>query len=99
MRRRPPRSTRTDTLCPYTTLFRSMEGGGSIIEHDQADRLGKTDVLDAIRPQSSTDPANPSQLVIRRRPQDQWRIDRDATKFQPVVGERARKSTRLNSSH
>src|SRR3546814_10931378 len=24
MIRRPPRSTRTDTLCPYTTLFRSM---------------------------------------------------------------------------
>src|SRR3546814_15658502 len=24
MRRRPPRSTRTDTLCPYTTLFRSL---------------------------------------------------------------------------
>src|SRR3546814_3540491 len=24
MRRRPPRSTRTDTLCPYTTLFRSI---------------------------------------------------------------------------
>src|SRR3546814_15994476 len=23
MVRRPPRSTRTDTLCPYTTLFRS----------------------------------------------------------------------------
>src|SRR3546814_16237760 len=23
MRRRPPRSTLTDTLCPYTTLFRS----------------------------------------------------------------------------
>src|SRR3546814_18358728 len=23
MIRRPPRSTRTDTLCPYTTLFRS----------------------------------------------------------------------------
>src|SRR3546814_2549445 len=23
MERRPPRSTRTDTLCPYTTLFRS----------------------------------------------------------------------------
>src|SRR3546814_3569862 len=29
MRRRPPRSTRTDTLFPYTTLFRSqvMAGG------------------------------------------------------------------------
>src|SRR3546814_653046 len=25
MRRRPPRSTRTDTLFPYTTLFRSNE--------------------------------------------------------------------------
>src|SRR3546814_12167375 len=24
MIRRPPRSTRTDTLCPYTTLFRSQ---------------------------------------------------------------------------
>src|SRR3546814_16595175 len=28
MRRRPPRSTRTDTLFPYTTLFRSRAGGG-----------------------------------------------------------------------
>src|SRR3546814_5582789 len=26
MRRRPPRSTRTDTLFPYTTLFRSVDG-------------------------------------------------------------------------
>src|SRR3546814_14770861 len=26
MRRRPPRSTRTDTLFPYTTRFRSEEG-------------------------------------------------------------------------
>src|SRR3546814_3721459 len=27
MLRRPPRSTRTDTLFPYTTLFRSFGGG------------------------------------------------------------------------
>src|SRR3546814_17313056 len=27
MIRRPPRSTRTDTLFPYTTLFRSPAGG------------------------------------------------------------------------
>src|SRR3546814_14524272 len=26
MIRRPPRSTRTDTRCPYTTLFRSLCG-------------------------------------------------------------------------
>src|SRR3546814_13544963 len=29
MIRRPPRSTRTDTLFPYTTLFRSGQGGPS----------------------------------------------------------------------
>src|SRR3546814_4413489 len=29
MIRRPPRSTRTDTLFPYTTLFRSHASGGS----------------------------------------------------------------------
>src|SRR3546814_7687351 len=42
MIRRPPRSTRTDTLFPYTTLFRS-----NIIERNrnQADRL----LLDACR--------------------------------------------------
>src|SRR3546814_4770987 len=28
MIRRPPRSTRTDTLFPYTTLFRSRHGAG-----------------------------------------------------------------------
>src|SRR3546814_3084580 len=32
MIRRPPRSTRTDTLFPYTTLFRS-EGGGFVEAH------------------------------------------------------------------
>src|SRR3546814_7662571 len=30
MIRRPPRSTRTDTLFPYTTLFRSAFGGADI---------------------------------------------------------------------
>src|SRR3546814_13444333 len=29
MIRRPPRSTRTDTLFPYTTLFRSAAAGGA----------------------------------------------------------------------
>src|SRR3546814_3936765 len=28
MIRRPPRSTRTDTLFPYTTLFRSLQAAG-----------------------------------------------------------------------
>src|SRR3546814_9162856 len=30
MLRRPPRSTRTDTLFPYTTLFRSLSDGGPV---------------------------------------------------------------------
>src|SRR3546814_3469750 len=33
MRRRPPRSTRTDTLFPYTTLFRSVyDTAGTFVE-------------------------------------------------------------------
>src|SRR3546814_1050643 len=32
MIRRPPRSTRTDTLFPYTTLFRSLEVDGMLRE-------------------------------------------------------------------
>src|SRR3546814_12974058 len=31
MIRRPPRSTRTDTLFPYTTLFRSVDGRLEVI--------------------------------------------------------------------
>src|SRR3546814_2397631 len=30
MRRRPPRSTRTDTLFPYTTLFRSLDSSSDV---------------------------------------------------------------------
>src|SRR3546814_1877869 len=33
MIRRPPRSTRTDTLLPYTTLFRSLVGVEQQAEH------------------------------------------------------------------
>src|SRR3546814_20493999 len=38
MRRRPPRSTRTDTLFPYTTLFRSFGKPGlcsTLIDYEQ----------------------------------------------------------------
>src|SRR3546814_2566127 len=34
MIRRPPRSTRTDTLVPYTTLFRSLPDDDTPIEID-----------------------------------------------------------------
>src|SRR3546814_2066252 len=38
MIRRPPRSTRTDTLFPYTTLFRSTRAEGRRV---RADRRGR----------------------------------------------------------
>src|SRR3546814_6558963 len=44
MIRRPPRSTRTDTLFPYTTLFRS--NGGVLIEP----RLRSHPILAAVMP-------------------------------------------------
>src|SRR3546814_16211807 len=67
MLRRPPRSTRTDTLFPYTTLFRSAyraideHGGGW--QHRQYDgctggmdrRLPALAVRRARRPRSSSD--------------------------------------------
>src|SRR3546814_2529302 len=45
MLRRPPRSTRTDTRFPYTTLFRSAifalgEGVGSVVDIDKGVMLG-----------------------------------------------------------
>src|SRR3546814_5929620 len=45
MKRRPPRSTRTDTLFPYTTLFRS------VVEHlsDQDAGLGEVVVVGSRR--------------------------------------------------
>src|SRR3546814_8261505 len=41
MIRRPPRSTRTDTLFPYTTLFRSSAGGGSASRGDLRRRMNR----------------------------------------------------------
>src|SRR3546814_5414299 len=38
MIRRPPRSTRTDTLFPYTTLFRSIAGSANIETVNAFDR-------------------------------------------------------------
>src|SRR3546814_8040809 len=45
MIRRPPRSTRTDTLFPYTTLFRSVNGSDAARMagapgFDEVERLG-----------------------------------------------------------
>src|SRR3546814_11892612 len=57
MIRRPPRSTRTDTLFPYTTLFRSAidisrEALDDLIAHFGADRVS-TIVADLSTPEGA----------------------------------------------
>src|SRR3546814_7307196 len=56
MIRRPPRSTRTDTLFPYTTLFRSISGHGNIETAVTASKRGASDYLEK--------PFEASQLVL-----------------------------------
>src|SRR3546814_12701 len=45
MIRRPPRSTRTDTLFPYTTLFRSRLPDLSALPRHRPDRRLRADVI------------------------------------------------------
>src|SRR3546814_17435808 len=54
MIRRPPRSTRTDTLFPYTTLFRSLPRLRHLQHDDEADML--MDEVEGI-----ADPAHPDE--------------------------------------
>src|SRR3546814_18944617 len=55
MIRRPPRSTRTDTLFPYTTLFRSVsqnvqtDGQGLQLDFAQNSWNDRSDIDNAIR--------------------------------------------------
>src|SRR3546814_13772506 len=99
MKRRPPSSTRTDTLFPYTPLFRSafiVPGQGS-----QSVGMGK-----ALAEASSharevfqeVDDALGQKLFqpMSDGPEDQLTLTENA---QPAIMAKDRKSTRLNSSH
>src|SRR3546814_2546304 len=91
MIRRPPRSTRTDTLCPYTTLFRSDSGnvrlevtvpsvGGSFkTGHNLYSRLG-----------SGIDYSAASQRVHEEAERQLSRLDEIAEKVDDPKIERAR---------
>src|SRR3546814_14881906 len=90
MIRRPPRSTRTDTLFPYTTLFRSATGGcgGRLTTAEIDDRANFLQELDRVRR-----PCAIFAIKDGGRADPRFGIDVDD-------GEMAdRKSTRLNSSH
>src|SRR3546814_1131166 len=47
MIRRPPRSTRTDTLFPYPTLFRSRDGEVDVFQDPVVRVVGEPDVVEA----------------------------------------------------
>src|SRR3546814_8269642 len=55
MIRRPPRSTRTDTLFPYTTLFRSLAGAAvaAVAADDMA--LGRNPLADRVAAYAGSD--------------------------------------------
>src|SRR3546814_1576799 len=71
MVRRPPRSTRTDTLCPYTTLFRSPSRASAGLQQRAphvAEQLRQVDG-EARRGRAVDDPV----VVGQRQRQDQAR--------------------------
>src|SRR3546814_2617778 len=52
MIRRPPRSTRTDTLFPYTTLFRSCPSSASPVAASHLDQSPRPGEIGSCRPSS-----------------------------------------------
>src|SRR3546814_20139348 len=94
MIRRPPRSTRTDTLFPYTTLFRSRVVAGKSGMRLKTDTRLDADVVDAngyILAWRVGRQRLATFVEISRR------VDGRGGARYKLVGDR--KSTRLNSSH
>src|SRR3546814_9999535 len=114
MIRRPPRSTRTDTLFPYTTLFRSLDrdlvGADQKAKarpgqpgKDQRDEQEKAERRHDIDPLArNADRGERGQEIDRARPEPDDR-EQQCRRMQSLPAgpaERAdRKRTRLNSSH
>src|SRR3546814_14701026 len=100
MKRRPPRSTRTDTLFPYTTLFRSTLSGGRVASLRDAGsgKKAKSVRLDPARIATLYGQAQEERQLVRIEDVPELLV----TGLQ-VVEDRDfaqdRKSTRLNSSH
>src|SRR3546814_13605286 len=55
MIRRPPRSTRTDTLFPYTTLFRSVEDQVAALRAPLLEDLGQVATIEVRTPERVDD--------------------------------------------
>src|SRR3546814_9441009 len=110
MRRRPPRSTRTDTLFPYTTLFRSERCGLRLPQHlphrQHAVELHRHRILHDVVGAAIALLAAILPAIVGRGILNAVAVGIDpAQRFDfAIIIERAavetdRKSTRLNSSH
>src|SRR3546814_19074704 len=100
MIRRPPSSTRTDTLFPYTTLFRSLQSdlqqlGIAPYDHGRLDHEVRHPVR-RVRLQVLGDALCQGAEIDLL----QHHIGpRHAGELEEIVNQQDRKSTRLNSSH
>src|SRR3546814_8959024 len=111
MIRRPPRSTRTDALFPYTTLFRSSLALIDVwLQGSRLDGLGLVEAIKAFDPTlpiiviSGHGGLDTAVAAIRRGAFDFIEKPFEASRLLHLVAratesERDRKSTRLNSSH
>src|SRR3546814_14203069 len=97
MVRRPPRSTRTDTLFPYTTLFRSP---AQIVQDARAHGVEMRPIcINASRWDCTLEPIGEDRFAVRLGMRMVRGLnEQDAAR---IIAARAedRKSTRLNSSH
>src|SRR3546814_11857506 len=96
MIRRPPRSTRTDTLCPYTTLFRSALGVGRLAVVDINDARHLADPLHPVR--KAGEGFEPAIDRCRRHRQRLARLDRGERILRVVRPPQARPA-RLIDTH
>src|SRR3546814_13998719 len=98
MRRRPPRSTRTDTLFPYTTLFRSITLKLRGLHRAAGDFDWLLTLHDGKRRYIRLRPER-RKLLLRRRAINVERRHQNLFAFLFLQALGDRKSTRLNSSH
>src|SRR3546814_11928131 len=105
MIRRPPRSTRTDTLFPYTTLFRSDSTVKAGVEAERAFLHTCTDVVRCSGRQRQTAATSLDETLRSVHCAGQCNIVCSRVEgsvpadHMHILRQRDRKSTRLNSSH
>src|SRR3546814_18542445 len=85
MTRRPPRSTRTDTLFPYTTLFRSVQ-------------LPACPALLTIWTTPLRSPAGAGRRhAMTHLPSPEWRVSPDLTDYPPALADMEQRAAAIHA--